>query len=283
VSRSVRFLLIAALLAPAALPTRGAAQARMDFPPLYPANAPRPSVVVVGTAHLANNNRDMNNAQFDDVLSPRRQGELDALAVGLSRFRATKIAVEVPVERQPWLDSLYQAYLRGEVTDNRNEIVQIGFRLARRMGHTRVYAVDWKHDMNIGAVMQWAATHGQGARAQQMGGWGRELMARMNPAIARMTITEMLLEANRPENLVIGHQGYLLEARIGADSTYPGWEDVAGWYGRNLRIFANVGRIVEAPTDRVLVLFGAGHAPLLNHYFEGAGDFEVVRVGSILR
>ena len=137
--------------------------------------------------------------------------------------------------------------------------------------------------MNIGAVMQWAATHGQGAKAQQMGGWGRELMARMNPAIAKLTLTQIALEANRPENMAIGHQAYLLEARVGADSSYPGWEDVAGWYGRNLRIFANIARVAERPDDKVIVLFGAGHAPLLDHYFRAAGDFTVTPPETLLR
>ena len=271
------------LLMVTSLASRMTAQERIEFPHLYPVGATYPAVMIVGTPHLANNNRDMNNAQFDDVLSPKRQGELEDLVGRLARFAPTRIAVEVPIERQGWVDSLYAAYLRGEVTDNRNEIVQIGFRLAKRLGHTKVYAVDWKRDMNIGAVMQWAAAHGQGAKAQQMGSWGRELMTRMNPAIAKMTLTEILYEANQPENMALGHQAYLLEARVGADSSYTGWDDVAGWYGRNLRIFANIARVVERPGDKVLVLFGAGHAPLLDHYFRAAGDFAVTPPASLLR
>ena len=271
------------LLLVSSLASRVTAQERIEFPRLYPEGTPRPSVMVLGTPHLANNGRDMNNAQFDDILSPKRQGELEELVGRLARFAPTRIAVEVPVERQGWVDSLYAAYLRGEVTENRNEIVQIGFRLAKRLGHTKVYAVDWKHDMNIGAVMQWAATHCQGAKAQQMGSWGRELMARMNPAIAKMTLTEILEAAYHPENVALGHQAYLLEARVGADSSYPGWDDVAGWYGRNLRIFANIARVAERPEEKILVLFGAGHAPLLDHYFRAAGDFVVTPPAAVLR
>ncbi|MBK7271465.1 MAG: hypothetical protein IPI07_18850 [Flavobacteriales bacterium] len=32
------------------------------------------------------------------------------------------------------------------------------------------------------------------------------------------------------------------------------------WYSRNLRIFWNVQELPLAPADRLLVLFGAGHA-----------------------
>src|SRR6478735_5384168 len=58
------------LLLVSALASRGAAQERIEFPQLYPAGTPRPGVMVLGTPHLANNGRDMNNAEFDDVLSP---------------------------------------------------------------------------------------------------------------------------------------------------------------------------------------------------------------------
>ncbi|MGE0554702.1 MAG: DUF5694 domain-containing protein [Gemmatimonadales bacterium] len=37
---------------------------------------------------------------------------------------------------------------------------------------------------------------------------------------------------------------------------------MAKWYERNIRIFANLRRSTE-PGDRVLVIFGAGHAPIL--------------------
>ena len=261
----------------------GLAQSRLSFPALYPADHPRPQVMVLGTMHLANNNRDMNNPQMDDVLQPRRQAELEEVAARLGRWAPTKIAVEVSVERQGWLDSLYQAYLAGGVTDDRNEIVQVAFRLAKRLGHTRVYATDWKHDMRIGEVMGWAAAHGQGEKAQRMGAWGRTLIAQINPAIQQLSLRQMFIEANSPENLVLSHQPYLLEARVGADTAYPGWDDVAGWYARNLRIFVNVSRVITAPDDRVLVLFGAGHAPLLTHYFEAAGDFQVVSPVDILQ
>jgi len=46
---------------------------------------------------------------------------------------------------------------------------------------------------------------------------------------------------------------------VGADSGYAGVEPVANLYRRNLRIFANLTRIIE-PGDRVVVIYGAGHA-----------------------
>lgn len=264
--------LVLVVLAPAAVAQQ---DRRFDYPPLYPPG-PRPQVMILGTGHFANPRRDVNNAAVDDMLAPRRQAELEELAERLARYAPTRIAVEVPVERQGWLDSAYAAYLAGTAEPDRGEITQVAFRLAKRLGHARVYAVDYKQGMRIPEVMAWGAAHGAGAQVARMQRYMGGFIPALNAAVARLTVVEMLREANRPDNLAISHQPYLAEARIAADTSYPGWEDVAGWYARNLRIFVNVSRLAAGPDDRVLVLFGAGHAPLLRQYVAAAGDLELV-------
>jgi len=75
-----------------------------------------------------------------DVLTSQRQIEVGEIVRLLSEFSPTKIAVES--KSQARIDSLYAHYLNGLGTDSRNEIVQLGFRLAKRMSHETVYAVD---------------------------------------------------------------------------------------------------------------------------------------------
>ena len=36
----------------------------------------KPSVLLLGTAHIGNRNRDTFNTQFDDMLAPQRQREI---------------------------------------------------------------------------------------------------------------------------------------------------------------------------------------------------------------
>jgi hypothetical protein len=55
---------------------------------------------------------------------------------------------------------------------------------------------------------------------------------------------------------------YLRLARVGAGDGYAGADLLSRWYERNIRIFANLQRVVE-PGDRVVVLIGSGHAPIL--------------------
>lgn len=50
--------------------------------------------------------------------------------------------------------------------------------------------------------------------------------------------------------------------RVGAGDTYVGAKLVSKWYERNIKIFANLQRLAKTG-DRILVIFGAGHAPTL--------------------
>ena len=78
-----------------------------------------------------------------DLLSDKRQREVRVLLDCLARFRPNKIAVEWRAEHQAALDAEFAKYLAGsESSVGPNEIYQLGFRVARRFGHKRIYAVD---------------------------------------------------------------------------------------------------------------------------------------------
>src|SRR4051812_24717505 len=103
--------------------------------------AARAEVLVLGVYHMANPGHDLFNTNADDVLAPKRQQEIAELMEVLKRFRPTKVAIEV----DPWNDRItkeYSDYLSGKYTLTRNEIDQIGYRLAKELGQQKVYAVD---------------------------------------------------------------------------------------------------------------------------------------------
>jgi hypothetical protein len=60
---------------------------------------------------------------------------------------------------------------------------------------------------------------------------------------------------------------YDLEARYGEPGDYAGSDLLAEWYRRNVRIYNNVTKLVAAPEDHVLVIFGAGHLGWLRQDF----------------
>ena len=238
-----------------------------------PASPARAQVLVLGTYHMGGSS-DYIQTSTDDVLSPRRQREIEALVNALAAFRPTKIMVEAPLARDSALNARFRRYLAGQDTLRRNEIDQIGFRLAKRLGHGRVYAIDYTQDEDIGRVVGWAAQHGDTGFVNGVQRFGARLQAQSD-SLRVLTITEYLRRLNSPAEDALGQAAYLRMARVGRDTMYVGADVVAGRYARNLKIFANLARLT-APGDRVLVIYGASHGKLLRDFIRESPDLQLV-------
>ena len=94
--------------------------------------AQKPTIMILGSGHLANWGADRINFKMDDVLAPKRQAELQELAEQLARFKPTKIAVEVDERWDTELQEEYNGYLKDNFQLERHEIHQIGFRWRKR-------------------------------------------------------------------------------------------------------------------------------------------------------
>jgi hypothetical protein len=53
------------------------------------------------------------------------------------------------------------------------------------------------------------------------------------------------------------------------------------WYNRNLRIFRKLQLITESPNDRILLIFGNGHAAVLRQFLEASPEYEFVEFDSL--
>src|ERR1700722_19370339 len=115
----------------------------------------RPEILVLGTYHMSNPGRDLHNMQADNVLSPKRQQEIAQLIELLKKFQPTKIAIEAEFGSQR-VGREYSDYLAGKYTLSPNEIDQIGYRLAKELGHRAVYAVDVDGDFPYYRVLNYA-------------------------------------------------------------------------------------------------------------------------------
>lgn len=247
---------------------------------LRPSYAREPvRVLIVGTFHFANPGRDMVNPEVDDVRSPRRQAELRDLLDDLARFEPTHVAVERTLAADSSVQARYQELLAGAEA-GRSETEQIAMRLAMRLGHERVYPVDHQLGLALNDVIARAAQTDPeiASRIQPVMGFVGEML---NAQIQGATIAEALLAMNHPELADIGHGIYLELATVGAGDDHTGAEVVSNWYERNLRIFANIARIAR-PGDRILVVIGSGHEPLLRHYIEMTPGFDAVRLADYL-
>jgi hypothetical protein len=245
----------------------------------------RPQLMVVGVSHFDNPGQDIVNVKVDDVLTPSRQAEMGALADALARFRPTHIAVEWPIAAQAKLDVRYAAYRAGTYTLTRDEVDQLGLRLAAMLGLPRVDAVDW-NEMPPGTEADYdfeAYPDTPDSRSRLAALRDPKRAEADNARLSRLTLAGRLAEMNRPEHLAAMNQVYFDYAMIGDAKAYPGANWVGAWHGRNLKILSNLVRIAPGPSDRVLVIYGAGHAFLLNEFGEQSGAFKVVSPESLLR
>ena len=239
-------------------------------------------VLIIGSYHMSNPGLDGVRVTADDVLAPKRQREIETLAVKLAAFRPTKVAVEIPFGRDSTSNALYRRYLTGSYALDHTEMQQIGFRVAKMAGLSRIYGVDYDLDVNLAPVMVWALTHGQPDLAAAAQSLSVKLVAEADSMMKHATVGEIIsaLNSARADS---AHGIYLAALRVGADTSYPGASVAARWYERNLKITTNILRAVDAPTDRVLVVIGAAHAPILRELLERVPGVRVVPAGDVLR
>ena len=241
---------------------------------------PRAQVMMLGVYHFENPGLDVVKTDVADVLAPARQAEIKQLVDALARFRPTKIAVEVRADRAARVDSLYTAYRARRDTLTRSEVQQLGFRLADRFGHDRLYSIDHAGEFPFGAVMQYAQAHDP-AFVQRVGQVTAAMAAEMNRNQQRMSVGQLLRFENDPARIQQGHAMYIEMAKVGAGDTFVGADLLAKWYERNIRIFSEVQRIAN-PGDRILVIFGAGHAAILRELIAGDARFDLIEPNQYL-
>jgi hypothetical protein len=96
-----------------------------------------------------------------------------------------------------------------------------------------------------------------------------------------LTMLENFLLMAEPSTLYRMHGHYLTAGFNTQNNDGP---DILAmwWYDRNLRIFNNILKTKPGPDDRIIVLFGNGHAPILKHCFQSCPEFEVVELKSLV-
>lgn len=258
------------------------------------AGLPRAQVMLLGTFHFDDPGLDDYKPQFPwDPFTSEHQREIEEVVARLVRYAPTRIALEWPASRQAGLDSLYAAFLAG-AAPMANERQQLGFRIARELGHERVYAIDapgrsYFPDMTQEEYDARAARLGdsvpQEVRSRQFALDLRYTrLYRMEDSLkTTMPLRETLLYANDPESLRIDHGAYLIGGfRLGSGDDYLGADIRTSWYNRNLRIFQNIQRITASQEDRILVIIGAGHLPIIRQAVEASPEFELLEVADFL-
>ena len=221
----------------------------------------RPEVLIVGTFHMANRNHDAYNVKADDVLSPKRQQEIAQVTEALKKFRPTKIAVETDIDSQARVTQEYSDYLAGKYALSRDETNQLGYRLAKELGHKQVYAVnEWAgNDFPLPRLNDYARAHGRAGELETvMAKWGAAVKE-LDDYLKSHTILETLARTNSDAFVAENVSPYYEVARFGEPNDYAGPDLLGNWYLRNIRIYHNIVKLIDSPSERILVIYGYGH------------------------
>lgn len=221
-------------------------------------------VLLLGVFHMANPGADMANAEVDDVLAPRRQSEIAAVVDALVGFRPSKVLVEHPVDDGA-IVAAYEAYRVGERDLARSEAEQLGFRVAASLGHDRIYPIDVMGDFYEPSIEELTIAEPHATLWRRVETASEAAVLRLQATLADGTVADALRLLNHPAEKrasLVPYLGALLPISQGAAT--PGPDMAANWYRRNFRIAANVHAVAE-DHDRLLVIYGAGHIPVLEH------------------
>lgn len=246
----------------------------------------RPRILVVGAFHFDYPNLDViktNDEDKIDVLREPKRSEVTELVQYIERFRPTKIVIEAEAGWKA--TEKLKAYLNGAFQNERDERFQLGMRIARDMKLDTIYALD------ANSMTKTLAKHDSVYLAQlfkdfdfQSSDPCNDMMKRWyeydGRLVRKMSLLKYFKHLNSREHHRYDYGAYLvgdfkLDNDRGADILSI-W-----WYNRNLRIFRKIQELQATKDDRVLVIFGNGHAAVLRQLLECSPEYEFVEFGSL--
>lgn len=240
--------------------------------------------MILGSVHLDNpNNGDLHLVKIKGIESDKRQAQLQELINCLAQFNPTKIAIEVNQKLDSQLKQDYVDYLNGHLKLGTNEKHQIGFKLAKLLGHKKLYAVDWNEALpHVPPFFNWAINHHpQGWEELELK--TKQIIEKNQTLINTKTFREVYFELNQPEAILEDHQQYNEMVLIGDEdpigAKWVSWY----WYYRNLLVYKHLTELVESPSDRILVIYGRAHAYLLHQFLKERGIYNIESVCHYLK
>jgi hypothetical protein len=245
--------------------------------PVRAADAPV-EVMIVGTFHMSNPGRDLYNAQIEDVLAPKYQSQIVAVTNGLARFKPTSIMVEW--DAAPTTER-YAKYLAGTLDPSRNEVVQLGFQLAKSVNLSAVHGIDVDGDFPFEAVANYAKANGQQPILDAAGAEVQAFVKQQEEMTRSQGIGATLRFLNDPALIARGNGFYRQTLRIGSGTTQPGADLLTAWYRRNFLICANIIQLAK-PGDRIVVFYGSGHTFLLRQCIQETPGFKLAEPNDYL-
>lgn len=248
-------------------------------------------ILTVGTFHFAFRNRDIRKIDKKDqidVLDKKYQSEIEGIVKRIATFKPTIIAIEREPGYQHSYDSLLAKYLAGEHPLGRDEVEQIGFRMAKLTGIQTIYCVnDWGLNYPyIDSVIEKDTAAYRDILDKMVNNPDSDKVFLVPEVFKKKGIRAQLRLINNEQNQQRDLGNYLVGIFKYEKENNPFWgsDYVTGWwFNRNLHIFRNIQKIPAKPTDRILVIYGGGHLNLINLFIKASPEYELVKATKYLR
>jgi hypothetical protein len=246
-------------------------------------------LLILGTFHMEGSDQDAVKAKPGDMTTPRRQREIAELVDRLSAFRPTRVAVESSRISSYW-NERYAKWRQERGALGENEIEQLGFRVADAAGLESLSPVDYPMWMDGTTAADRHDPRPQSASAPVAPPATSPLLADLEAQVAadldllsRSSVSEYLVYLNSPARAVKNQRWDVLSnlAPGAGTSMYETTDYATYWYKRNLRIYTNLVDIA-GPSERILLIIGAGHKYLLDGLASDDPRFCVADVAAIL-
>ncbi len=240
-------------------------------------------VLLLGCFHFDNPGLDVAKFEDANILSEKRQTEVQEVLKKLIAFKPDKIFVEAPVTYQGKLDSNITKYKAGQLMLKASETQQLGYRLVKELNLPTLYAVDYNSaDFPFDSLVK-SATE---AKQFNLLGYIKQsidsIEKAFNESLKKNTVREILLNQNSQVNndfLVGTYFDFLI---AGKEGNHIGSYLTSEWWRRNMIIYENILKRLTGKEERILVIFGAGHTALLEVMMKYNKNLELVPVSSVL-
>jgi len=216
----------------------------------------------------------------------------------LCKVIAKQTPDKVFIERQPEYefknkyDSLFNVYLKDDKLRSRNEMFQVGFRLAKMLGHPKIYQCDnpGRYGYYYNNALKYAKENNQMGfvNGTAKGAIIREDdLVNEDSLMDNSSLYDYIKWINSDAVMTTSHASYVSnDPLIGStgfynyddDDTLIGAEVTADWYRRNIMIYTKMINQLNFNEKAIFLIMGGDHIPILQHLFESNPNFEVIKV-----
>lgn len=254
-------------------------------------------VLLLGTYHFGGNTIDKLKVTNDGILSDKKQQEIEILLNKIEKFKPEKIYVENEPNQQHFWDSIYFAYNENKAIRIKNEIFQIGIKLASRLKFKfGVTCVDWHIDpANTFAEKEYLSLYQkmldyhtdnnlpdeepESEYFLQSIEYSKEFNAKI-PDMELLDVYRIMNSENNINDSFYGNISSMLD--IDAYNVNVFWSQ--NNMIRNVNIYKNIIQdILKTHPKRVMILFGTGHIKALKDYLEAHPAIKIAETQEYLK